>query len=60
MVGCGGVMASLKIAIICNRASRLLLEKFSKGAGGWGFCRAMANYLEILMALLADDSKVLL
>ena len=53
-------MASLKIAIICNRASRLLLENFSKGAGGWGFCRAMANYSEILMALLADDSKVLL
>ena len=56
-VGCVGVMASQKITVCCDRASSFLLEFFSKGADGWDFCRTVANYLVILMALSVDDSK---
>ena len=31
---------------------------FSKVSGGWGGCRAIEYYLEVLVDLLADDSKV--
>ena len=46
-----------KIAFGSDRASSFLLGDFAKGTGGWGFCRYTANYLAILMALSADDSK---
>ena len=51
------MMASQKINVSCDRASSLLLDNFLYGAAGWGFCSYAANYLEILMDLLADDLK---
>ena len=56
-VGCGGMISSQKITVSCDWDSSFMLDSFEKGAGGWGVCRAVSNYLEILMALLAYYSK---
>ena len=37
IVGCVGVMASQKIAAICDRDSSFLLDNSAKGADGWVF-----------------------
>ena len=50
-------MTTRKVAISCDRASILLFEFFSKGAGGWDFCRVIDNYSEILMDLSTDYPK---
>ena len=49
VVGCGVIMAYQTFSVICDRSSSLMLDNFSRGASGWGFCMSMENYLEIMM-----------